>query len=454
MWCEYLRMGNELSACSMSFLRMVAVLFVCLFGVLGFLRAEEATRGVTLEPVRLGSATFPAGTLVEITESLADRLKIRSGGSAEAWVAKSCVRTHEDPGDTSPLSRIGGALAGLDWRGYVPAKVTELVETMATNLPLPSAPVELAALLPDDPRPETVVRPGQHVFLALPFTQQGRGGICAGASLLNIVDFLGMPFQLSQYEFFQLFDAGRSGATISQMDQGLKNIGYEFTPLLLEEKPKRKDARKIERRCMDILDSGQPLSVCVPGHALTLVGYNMKTESFYAWDQARTGRDPRVSEAVANLPGGIYEIPMGQLGFELDTIGHVTKLETPFDGQREKEQVLEISGLPADTDLLKHKIWAPDRARDRDVEDFYRDVLPVLANGLMRKNRAIILPTGKEIPGRPDWRRGELLRITEKTKDGYRGILHPSGAETDFSVRELGRFVFENDGIYFSHGAN
>jgi hypothetical protein len=336
----------------------------------------------------------------------------------------------------------------------VPSEVTELVDTVATNLPARAAPVDLAALLPDDPRPETVVRPGEFVFLALPFTQQGRGGICAGASLLNIVDFLGMPFQLSQYEFFQLFDAGRSGATISQMDQGLKNVGYEFTPLLLEEKLKRKDARKIERRCMDILDSGQPLSVCVPGHALTLVGYNMKTESFYAWDQARTGRDPRVSEAVANLPGGIYEIPMGQLGFELDTIGHVTKLETPFDGQREKEQVLEISGLPADTELLKHKIWAPDRARDRDVEDFYRDVLPVLNNGLMRKNRVMILPTGKEIPGRPDWRRGELIRITEKTKDGYRCVLHPYGTETDFSVRELARFVFESDGIYFSYSAN
>ena len=47
-----------------------------------------------------------------------------------------------------------------------------------------------------------------------------------------------------------------------------------------------------------------------------------------------------------------------------------------------------------------------------------------------------------------------MIRITEKTKDGYRCVLHPSGTETDFSVRELARFVFENDGIYFSYGAN
>jgi hypothetical protein len=446
-------MGNELPACSRGLLRTVAVSFVCLFGALGGLRAEEGARGVTLEPVRLGSATFPAGTLVEVTESQADRLRIRAGGSAEAWVAKKFVRVDPDPDDTSLLSRFSGAVADLHWREYVPSEVTELVDTVATNLPARAAPVDLAALLPDDQRPETVVRPGEFVFLALPFTQQGRGGICAGASLLNIVDFLGMPFQLSQYEFFQLFDAGRSGATISQMDQGLKNVGYEFTPLLLEEKLKRKDARKIERRCMDILDSGQPLSVCVPGHALTLVGYNMKTESFYAWDQARTGRDPRVSEAVANLPGGIYEIPMGQLGLELDTIGHVTKLETPFDGQREKEQVLEISGLPADTDLLKHKIWAPDRARDRDVRDFYQDVLPVLINGLMRKGRTVIVPTGKEIPGRPDWRRGELIRIVGKSGNDYRVLMCPGETETAVSLRDLSRFVFDNDGIYFSHGA-
>ena len=338
----------------------------------------------------------------------------------------------------------------FDWQGLVPRQVVEFVEGVASNVTATSPAQDFAALLPGDARPETVIRPGEFVFLALPFTQQGRGGICAGASLLNIVDFLGSPYQLSQFEFFQLFDAGRSGATISQMDQGLKNVGYEFTPLLLDEKKTRKESRKIEKRCMDILDSGQPLSISIPGHALTLVGYNMQTESFYAWDQARTGRDARVSEAVPNLPGGIYEIPMGELGFSLDAIGHITRSETPFDGRREKEQVLEITGLPADTDLLKHKIWAPDRVRDRDLRDFYQDVLPVLINGLMRKGRTVVIPTGKEIPGRPDWRRGELIRVTEKTDDAYRGLLQPGGVQADFSVRELARFAFENDGIYFS----
>jgi len=335
----------------------------------------------------------------------------------------------------------------FDWREYVPEEVRVFIEGNATNS---SAGQDLVSVLPEDARPQTVIRPGEFVFLALPFAQQGRGGICAGASLLNIVDFLGSNFQLSQYEFFELFDAGRSGATISQMDQGLKNVGYEFTPILLEEKPKRKDARKIERRCMDLLDSGQPLSVCVPGHALTLVGYNMRTESFYAWDQARTGRDPQVAEAVPNLPGGIYEIPMGQLGFDLDTIGHVVKCETLFDGEREKEQLLETLGAAADTEAEKHKIWAPDRVRDADVQSFYRDAIPVLINGLMRKGRTAVIPTGKEIPGRPEWRRGELLEITGKSPDGYRGLLKPGGQESDFSLRELARFVHENDGIYFS----
>jgi len=337
----------------------------------------------------------------------------------------------------------------FNWRNFVPEEVRVFIEGNATNSSAASGQ-DLASALPEDVRPKTVIRPGEFVFLALPFTQQGRGGICAGASLLNIVDFLGSDFQLSQNEFFELFDAGRSGATISQMDQGLKNVGYEFTPILLEEKPKRKDARKIERRCMDLLDSGQPLSVCVPGHALTLVGYNMRTESFYAWDQARTGRDPRVAEAVPNLPGGIYEIPMGQLGFDLDTIGHITKCETSFDGQREKEQLLETLGAAPDTEAEKHKIWAPGRVRDSDVQSFYRDALPVLINGLMRKGRSAVIPTGEEIPGRPEWRRGELIEIAAKSADGYRGSLHPGGQEVEFSIRELARFVQENDGIYFS----
>lgn len=335
----------------------------------------------------------------------------------------------------------------FNWREFVPEEVRVFIEGNATN---PSVGQDLASVLPQDARPQTVIRPGELVFLALPFTQQGRGGICAGASLLNIVDFLGSNFQLSQIEFFTLFDAGRSGATISQMDQGLKNVGYEFTPLLLEEKPKRKEVRKIARRCMDILDSGQPLSASIPGHALTLVGYNMRTESFYAWDQAKTEMDPRVSEAVPNLPGGVYEIPMSQLGFELDALGHITKCDTPFDGQREKEQLLETLGAAPDAEAEKHRIWAPDRVRDSDVQSFYRDALPVLINGLMRKGRTAVIPTGKEIPGRPDWRRGELLRVSAKTADGYRGLLLPGGQESEFSLRELARFVHENDGIYFS----
>jgi len=112
--------------------------------------------------------------------------------------------------------------------------------------------------------------------------------------------------------------------------------------------------------------------------------------------------------------------------------------------------MLETLGASSDDDAEKHKIWAPDRVRDADVKTFYRDALPVLINGLMRKGRTAIIPTGKEIPGRPDWRRGELLQIREKTPDGYRGSVHPGGQESEFSLRELARFVHDNDGIYFS----
>ena len=102
---------------------------------------------------------------------------------------------------------------------------------------------------------------------------------------------------------------------------------------------------------------------------------------------------------------------------------------------------------------MKHKIWAPDRARDGDIEDFYREVLPVLINGLMRKGRAVIIPNEKEIPGCPDWRRGHLILIVGKSGDDYHVLIHPGGTETTVSLRDLFRFVFENDGIYYSHGA-
>ena len=100
----------------------------------------------------------------------------------------------------------------------------------------------------DGSRPRTEIVPGEFVFLALPFRGQERGGICAGASLLNIIEFHGSHYDLTQQEFFKLFDAGRSGAHIGQMEQGAKNVGLSITTLHYEERPDRETARELETK--------------------------------------------------------------------------------------------------------------------------------------------------------------------------------------------------------------
>ena len=344
------------------------------------------------------------------------------------------------------------------WRCWVPPVVADLVDEagekikeVAGSLP---AVAELEEFRMDSFGPRTEIVPGEFVFLALPFRGQERGGICAGASLLNIIDFHGSHYDLTQQEFFKLFDAGRSGAHIGQMEQGAKNVGFSMTTLLYGERPDRETAQQLEQKCRDLLDAGQPLSVSKKGHAFTVVGYNAEAQCFYAWDQAKRASDPSVAERVPKAPDGVYQIPMKRLGYVLRRISFIQPQETPFDQPHEKRQVLETLGAGDDLPIEKHRIWAEEREGKRDLESFYRTVSPVLIDGMLRKNRMVIVPTANPIEGKPRHTRGELVAITGKTESGYRGIVHPGLSEIDMSEREIAAFIRKNDGIYFSYEAD
>jgi hypothetical protein len=346
----------------------------------------------------------------------------------------------------------------VGWRSFLPSSVAELLDEAGEKIKevagSPPPVAELEEFRTDSFRPRTEIVPGEFVFLALPFRGQERGGICAGASLLNIIDFHGSRYDLTQAEFFQLFDAGRSGAHIGQMEQGAKNVGYAMTTLLYGERPDRESARQLEQKCRDLLDAGQPLSVSKTGHAFTVIGYNMEAQCFYAWDQAKSVSDPRIAARVPNLPGGVYQIPMGRLGYVLRQISFIQPQGTPFDQPHEKRQVLETLGAGEDLPIEKHRIWAEEREGKRDLESFYRTVSPVLIDGMLRKNRTVVVPTANPIEGKPGFALGELVVIAGKTESGYRGVIHPHLTEVDLTEREIAGFIRKNKGIYFSHAAD
>lgn len=344
------------------------------------------------------------------------------------------------------------------WRSYVPSAVVDLLDEAGEKIKEAAGAVPAAADLEEFPvdrfRPRTDIVPGEFVFLALPFRGQERGGICAGASLLNIIDFHGSRYDLTQEEFFKLFDAGRSGAHLGQMEQGARNVGYTLTTLLYGERPDREQARQLEKKCRDLLDAGKPLSVSKTGHAFTVIGYNTEAQCFYAWDQAKRASDPRIVERVPNAPDGVYQIPMGRLGYVLRQISFLTSRETPFDQPYEKPQVLETLGAREDLAIEKHQIWSEEREGKRDLESFYRTVSPVLIDGMLRKSRTVVVPTANPIEGRPGQARGELIAIAGKTASGYRGVVHPHLTEVDLSEREIARFIRANEGVYFSYPAD
>jgi len=353
----------------------------------------------------------------------------------------------------APVEAANDEAAG--WRRWVPPVVAELVDEAAEKIQEVTGAVPAAVESEDFPAygagPRTKVVPGEFVFLALPFRGQERGGICAGASLLNIIDFHGSRYDLTQEEFFKLFDAGRSGAHIGQMEQGAKNVGFSMTTLLYGERPDREQARELENKVRDLLDAGQPLSVSKTGHAFTVIGYNAEARCFYAWDQAKRVSDPRIAERVPEAPGGVYRIPMGRLGYVLRQISFLTPHETPFDQPHEKQRLLETLGAGEDLPLEKHRIWAEERQGKHDVERFFRTVAPVLIDGMLRKNRMVIVPTANPIEGKPHHTRGELVAIMERAEAGYRGTLHPAATEVEVSEREIAAFIRRNEGVYFSY---
>lgn len=144
---------------------------------------------------------------------------------------------------------------------------------------------------------KTIIEPGKRVILALPFEKQDRGGICAAASTLNILKFLDPKIQLSQTELFALFNSGRSGASPTEVIQGIRALGFTGKLIRIDDAERKPLIADVKAN----LDAGRPMLVASRSHAMVLIGYDNegKEPGLYVWNQKMPDKKP-----IDGLPKG------------------------------------------------------------------------------------------------------------------------------------------------------
>lgn len=343
---------------------------------------------------------------------------------------------------------------------------------------------------PQNPQnPQGIEDNPKMVFLPLAFKAQERGGICVSASALNIIEYLGYEFELSQDEFFKLFNAGRSGASPRELDRGLASIGYKLKNLYHREIAKRhynsKETREMEDKAIEVikeyLDKGIPLSASKTGHAMTLIGYNTHPQGgkdgvFYIWDQGKESRESRESKESkesnvhieqTNNPlkdyghlAGLYEIGISTFWNKIYRVDVIEKdnQELSQEERVKLSRLNDLSGLNDLNDLndlsdlpSKHTISTistNNREDQRDRERFTKKVAPILLASLLKKNRSIIIPKASEIL--------IINGIANNKEDNlsFKAISYNpqrENKETELSTKEVSELIIDNFNTYYSY---
>ncbi len=412
---------------------------------------HEVTLDVMRHGQKAGMLKLPVGRAVEILDASDTQYHIRANGLAEAWVDKThvsvaAVAAAEDlPGQAreTPVDDPSSA-AGR------PAPVDESSGPISPTGPEAAD----AAIDQANDQNREIIKPGELVFLQLPFTGQEKGGICAGSSLLNIADYVKKTFQLTQTQFFSLFDSGSSGANAADMEHGLRHINFTLWPLYSRGGGRLDQTEKEQLldRLMAELDDRQPLSISRPGHAFVLVGYNKSNRVFYAWDQNKKSACEQTRKAVPHAPPGTFEIPMDSITTRLDRVDRLVVL---LVGSLEDEGavVQELASIQGWKDLRLHFI--PKKGQDgRKHERAAGAKVPLLVGALLNNRREVAIPSvplapplkeGGNSPGDP------LVIITGVKDDNFVGLKHPEAVEVALSKKEVTDLVMGNGGRYWSY---
>ena len=305
--------------------------------------------------------------------------------------------------------RLGGAafaLASVDWQDDAPNTI---------------------ALPPDFHYDKTLIIPGQFAFLALPFQRQGRGGICAAASAFNIVKFIAPEIEMEQRGVFALYNGGKSGASLPQIAGGLESLGFECELIRTHDADRKLLLSKIRAS----LDAGRPLLVVIPGHALTMIGYNKPDRKLIVWDQRMDG--PGVP---AYLPKGGVENSESCIQSKFTHVFFIRKVDTRLSGDEEKL----IQSIFGDTQgCLRHEI-VNGNSRKETLNMFLRHAAPAKALSVLQQNRILLIPKGKK----------GLVSMTAAKDGKYSFKTLPDGKEETSGEPTLVRLLTDSKGVFYS----
>jgi hypothetical protein len=404
----------------------------------------------------VGKTTLPPGRDVIIVNQTDSHYRVIVSEMLEGWVEQNTLKLVEQP----VVNLKGESEASAQSEPFVPFAHTPQSKSEDGENNQESREDELVESKSSEKNKlSEIKKPGEKVFLGLDYEAQERGGICAGSSLLNIINYKNNKFTLTQEEFFSLFNSGRSGANSREMEWGLSQVGYKPWPIYLKSsgnvKPEEKE--EVIKNIISELDSGNPLSITRPGHAFVLVGYDIPKKIFYAWDQSKETISDEIRETIPNAPHGVYGIPMSSITTRYDSINAIygmyyfEKLKGVgyvCDQIKEEAQFIEgINSSEMKISLFPHEFPRKPGQSDRDYEKIAKRNLPLLLSGLLRNGRQIVIPHteyGAEKSNMPTQQRVTLI---DSSKDGsFNGKEHPEGKIVSLTEKEVMELLLNNAG--------
>ncbi len=274
---------------------------------------------------------------------------------------------------------------------------------------------------------KTLIIPNQFAFLALPFEKQLPKGVCAAASMLNVISYMDPGITLGQTELFAMFNEKKAGATTKQMLGGLENMGFETELIPTDSIPKKQLVAKIQAS----LEDNRPLVVTQPGHALTVIGFNKSTGKIIAWDQRSRG-----PVNPSGMPKGSFEVT--ESGFA-KRFSEVFILRKAYDKPSRDESEMLAGFTGRTSGFFKHTLVNSNAGKET-LPQFARHAIPQKLNAVMRAGRTVLVARGKS----------EILSLAPQETDDLICTVLPGGESKSFSMASLTRAILDSDGVFYS----
>lgn len=273
----------------------------------------------------------------------------------------------------------------------------------------------------------TLVEPGKYAYLALPFLDQDKGGICTAAASLNVAKYLDPEIDIKQREVFALFNSGRSGATMQQVVSGLETLGFDAEMIPTS----RADRKETLARVQASLDEGRPIIASIPGHALTIIGYCKATRTIIAWDQRMNSKG-----RPAYLPDGGFETTESSLCERFDCLILVRKSWT----EAAAAERAEINALrPCNGELRRHQIVNANQKNESFPRYLSHAAAPKIKSVINSGRKALVV-TGKN----------RLVEISGENAGKWKVTSWPDGKTSEENTGFLARVLAGADGIFYS----